>query len=215
MPKSSKRLRTNNIIVQEVNYAMKNKINITDSKLENSPIVVDSYKPNKRKENPENNNNIFSNPWFKFMIIPIIVIVVGAVMTKNITTKIGGGEMPKDQNEININNSKLHNSPIIQNPPNAQLNINKQGRHLNPDLIAQLNQKMGEYNQDKIIVQGLAGDREALKFANEIAEYYESKGYTVLRFDIMPLGGTQKDSQTAGINGEGVFQINIWGQDSD
>jgi hypothetical protein len=59
------------------------------------------------------------------------------------------------------------------------VNVGVQPRHINNELIKQLDSLLANYKNNKIVISSSLGDGESLSFADEVENYLKSKGCNV------------------------------------
>lgn len=168
------------------------KVNIKDSNLKDSPIIVDSPKAKINKEtnkdkSKENKKNFFNNPW-------VIAIIGGIIVGLVLFYFIGDGKMPgnEEKPKVSIKNSTLEKSPVIVDSPgaitgeNIYINQERQDRHLDEPTKIQLNSILPN-DTDKRISVGIppGSTPEVMNFAREIKTYLESSGWDVSNLAIV------------------------------
>ncbi len=98
---------------------MDKKVSIKKSKLENSPIVVDSFNKNASPIS-SNKKSLFENPYVRGIIIAVIAVLILPNLPFN---KQNMSEDSSILSKVNIEDSELTNSPIVVDSPNTNINL--------------------------------------------------------------------------------------------
>lgn len=120
----------------------------------------------------EKNNSslgrMWSNPWFKFLIVPLVVAIIAGIVVLVFTP-----DKPADTS-VSVTSYNQQGGITAQ-----EVNIGQQPRSLtfeNKNFL----ESLSEINPSKqITIECVLGDGEAFQFANEIKSYLESLGWNV------------------------------------
>ncbi len=137
-------------------------------------VNLNSQKLLKGTNKNSKNAGPWNNPWFKYVLIPLIVAIIAGLIIWSVTMEKG----KKDEQNVYVT-SYDQKGGITAN----QVNIGNQPRTLTPELKTQLDQLLQVNKNKEIRITAVLGDGEAFQFANQIKAYLESKGWKVSGVD--------------------------------
>lgn len=123
-------------------------------------------------------NNLWSNNWFKLLLIPVAVIVIATLIATAIISYFKVGD---NQNKIEVNSYNQQNG-ITAN----EVTIGSIARHLTNEEGENIESTLRAYSAKGIYVSTIELSGESYNYAYEIKEYLESKGWHVIWQPSMP-----------------------------
>lgn len=110
---------------------------------------------------------LWRNPWFKGLLVPILVLVVAGVILNHFNS-----------NDMSDQNTFHTNSYFQQGGITAgQVNIGRQDRELTASFIQQLEKVLPQDKAYKIMVTPTHQDAETIRFADKIKDHLITLGY--------------------------------------
>jgi len=131
--------------------------------------IVNIFKNDDLKEN----KGVWAKPYFKYLLIPVMVILIGTGIIWGVT-KIFNKEENKDKKVYNVT-SRNQQGGITA----GEVNIGKTPRIFNQQVALALQAHLPSEKDKTIVITAVMGDQEAFQFAEQIKEYLSSQGWKV------------------------------------
>lgn len=127
-----------------------------------------------REPSKKEDKGLWSDPWFKYAIIPLAVVIIGGLIIYFLTNN-----NMVDQDFFNVTSNNQQGGITA-----GQVNIGKQDRQLTPQFIQQLEGALPSDKSKEIKINTTHQDAETLRFSDKIKDYLVSLGYkNVTRFE--------------------------------
>jgi len=144
-------------------FIMNNKVTSNDQKGGITAGTVNFNEEPSKKED----KGLWRNPWFKYAIIPLAVLIIGGLIIYFLTNN-----NMSEQNFFDVTSNNQQGGITA-----GQVNIGKQDRELTLQLREQLEKVLPNDTSKPILISPTDQDAETLRFSDKIKDWLVSLGY--------------------------------------